>query len=108
MKLTIEDIQWHRNGISGEGFYAIIFTDPDEGRMVATLYDEVGYCSVLHIEKLSNPTIGVRFGTNSWRGDYYEDTLRSEVEKWNSSGRLGPFSMIPPEAIDDLLSPETS
>ena len=92
MKIQVVDIQWHRNGVSGVGFYAILF-DCEEGRMVATLYDERGFCSVLRVADLSDPARGVKFGLNSWRGDYYESNLRQAVESWQTSGRLGLFSI---------------
>ena len=90
--IKIRDIQWHRNGISGVGFYAILFNDPAQGDMVATLFDEKGYCTVLRVPDLSDPEKGVKFGINSWRGDYYESTLRKAAESWQS-GRIGPFSI---------------
>jgi len=33
---------YHRNGVCGLGFYAILFDDPENGRMVASLFDEEG------------------------------------------------------------------
>jgi hypothetical protein len=94
--LEIKQVQWHRNGIAGAGFYALLFRDLDqEADMVATLFDAPGACAVLRVPDLSDPDKGVTFGTNSWRGDYYEADLREAAETWGGTGRVGPFSMIP-------------
>lgn len=95
--LEVVDISWHRNGISGVGFYAILFKNKDERNelFVAALYDAPGYCSVLRVADLSDPTKGVRFGINSWRGDYYEPELRRLAAAWGETNRIGPFSAIP-------------
>ena len=50
MKLEILDASYHRNGISGIGFWAVLFKDMDEhGKvMIASLFDveEFGFCAV--------------------------------------------------------------
>lgn len=95
MKLTILDASYHRNGIAGEGFYAIIFGDEEEGRMVASLFDAPGYCAVYKIEELEKGNIAFACG-NSWRGDRYEGELRpllkTFLEKLGDN-RIGPFAM---------------
>jgi hypothetical protein len=89
--LAISSVAHHRNGISGEPFVAVVFTDLDEGqRMVAT----IGYrlnkegddtelnpsdTRVLDIDMLDDGD--VRFGHNSWRGDNYGWGLVEEVER---------------------------
>ena len=40
MKLRIENIQHHRNGISGAPFHVLIFRDPEAGRMLGIVFDE--------------------------------------------------------------------
>jgi hypothetical protein len=69
MKLHIETIERHRNGVSGAPFYVLIFRDPDEGRMVGIVFDQLG--------KLGDGNI--TFGENSWRGDRYEPHLRKAI-----------------------------
>ena len=91
----VHQIEWHRNGVGGVGFYAILFDGTGGNRMFATLYDEPGYCSVLSVPELSDPKVGVTFGQNSWRGDRYEGELRKAVDKQNGTNRIGPFSAIP-------------
>lgn len=96
MKIKIIQASFHRNGICGNGFYAILFDwteDKVTRRMVATLFDEPGSCAVLEVSKLSSED-GVAFGSNSWRGDHFEDDLRTLVTK-EATGRIGPFSAIP-------------
>ncbi len=99
MKLSVKNVSWHRNGICGEGFFAVLFADPEQqgdekkGNMVASLFDKPGYCSVYNLPLLEKGDIA--FGSNSWRGDVYEAELRPLVEKWlkaNEGNRIGPFS----------------
>ena len=42
MRLKILDVSWHRNGVCGEGFYAVLFEnlDEDNGLMIASLFDK--------------------------------------------------------------------
>jgi len=94
MKLTIIDASWHRNGVAGEGFYAILFDDAECGRMIASLFDEAGYCAVYNVPELARGNI--EFGSNSWRGDQYAEELRRLLPpylKKNGSNRIGPFSV---------------
>jgi hypothetical protein len=84
MKLKIIDIAFHRNGICGAPFHAIIFRDPDVGQMLGVVFDEPHHVAVFNMEKLA---IGnITFGVNSWRGDQYETTLRKAIESFNSQG----------------------
>ncbi len=95
MKVKILQASWHRNGIGGIGFYAILFDDAERGRMIATLFDEPGYCAVYKVEELANGNTLFAQG-NSWRGDQYEDALRpalNEYLKEKGTNRLGPFSV---------------
>ncbi len=77
MKLTIENIQYHRNGISGAPFHVILFRDPDEGRMLGVVFDQAYHVAVFNLDKLAVGNIA--FGVNSWRGDRYEPTLRRAI-----------------------------
>jgi hypothetical protein len=86
MKIKITQSSCHRNGVSGEAFHAVLFDYKDDGfretkKMVATIFEECGFCAVLEIAPLSNPEIGVRFAHgNSWRGDYFESELRRQIK----------------------------
>lgn len=97
----IHQVAWHRNGIEGKGFYAVLFDDKDNGRMVAVVYDNPHYCSVLKVSMLSEDN-GVMFGKNSWRGDQYEPELREAIKTFDT-GRVGDFSKIPPSAFREPL-----
>jgi hypothetical protein len=83
MKLTIIDIAHHRNGICGAPFQVVLFEDqgPEGSRKVAILFDEAHYCAVLDVSKLAAGDIA--FGSNSWRGDNYEPSLRRAIHANN-------------------------
>ena len=90
----IVDASWHRNGIAGEGFYAILFDDEKNGRMIVTLFDEPGYCAVYHVNELTLGNIKFAQG-NSWRGDEYAHVIRPMLKEWlkeQGTNRCGPFS----------------
>jgi hypothetical protein len=77
MKLLIEQIDRHRNGVSGAPFHVLIFRDPDEGPMVGIVFDQKCHVAVFNLDKL---VIGnIAFGVNSWRGDRYEPHLRKAI-----------------------------
>lgn len=108
----IEEVAFHRNGIAGEGFYAVRFTADIEpvsrqesniwgmpessgqrdARFLAILFDGPGQCAVVCLDLMES--CGVKFaGGNSWRGDQYEPELRKAIETQQTSGgvRVGPF-----------------
>lgn len=91
--IVIEQVAYHRNGVSGEGFWAVVFTDPEQayaGRFLATIFGdedpkgEFYNCStaVISLDLAVQGDIGVKFGANSWRGDHYDAMLRVGVERW--------------------------
>ncbi|EAQ81495.1 hypothetical protein [Blastopirellula marina] len=84
MQLSIENIQFHRNGICGAPFHVLIFRDPDEGRMVSIVFDEEHHVAVFNLDKLAIGNIA--FGVNSWRGDRYEPHLREAICQKNEKG----------------------
>ena len=95
LKITIIEASYHRNGISGAGFHAILFDEAEHGRMIASLFDERGYCAVYSVGELAKGNITFGRG-NSWRGDGFEDVLRPALEKWtesNGTNQIGPFSL---------------
>jgi hypothetical protein len=84
MKLKILQVAHHRNGVSGAPFDVALFAADDESahpdaqsRKVAILFDQQGYCAVLDVDMLAAGDIA--FGSNSWRGDYYESRLRTAI-----------------------------
>lgn len=105
--IKIISASYHRNGICGAGFYAIIFDDSKNGRMVASIFDESGYCAVYNIEELAKGNIEFARG-NSWRGDDFEHELRPALEEYleaQGDNRVGPFSVVPPDILDEVLKP---
>ncbi|MCI0349554.1 MAG: hypothetical protein L0Z53_09040 [Acidobacteriales bacterium] len=107
INLRVLEASWHRNGVGGAGFFAVLFEEKEQGRMLAALFDEPAYCAVFHLGELAKENITFGYG-NSWRGDSYEAALRPAVEQWqelNGSNRIGPFSIpvlhLEAEADDD-------
>ncbi len=83
MNIKIKEYSYHRNGVSGNGFYVIIFLHkPDdqekEETFLATLFEEHGSCAVISLDRIK--AYGISFAKgNSWRGDYFEDSLRKMI-----------------------------
>ena len=79
MKLTIINFDHHRNGICGAPFAVVLFKDtgPEGSRKVAILFEEPHHCAVLDVDKLAAGDIA--FGSNSWRGDRFEQSLRKAI-----------------------------
>jgi len=79
----IVEISRHRNGICGEPFYVVLFKH--KGRlMIASLFDDVGYCAVYSVDELKKKNI--KFGGgNSWRGDEFESELRATIKMIESA-----------------------
>ena len=84
MKITIDSIARHRNGISGAPFHVVLFRDPDESRMLGIVFDLAYHVAVFNIDKLALGNIA--FGVNSWRGDHYECPLRTAIQQQTAEG----------------------
>lgn len=103
IEIFVDKIESHRNGVSGEGFFVITFTDTEmkDKRFVGIVFhnllkqDKDGYYSggllakgfadegwvnpqvaVLEIGMLNEGNIG---RANKWRGDYYLHILVSAI-----------------------------
>ena len=79
--VSVKEIEYHRNGISGNGFHVIKFNCKEDGKnlhMVGILFEEQGSCAVFDQDLLGQGNI--KFGENSWRGDVYEDKLRKAIK----------------------------
>ncbi len=79
MKLTITQIKFHRNGITGEPFHAVLFADPAEGEMLSIVFDAKAHVAVFNLERLASGDIGLK--CNCWRGDLYEPYLRKALKQ---------------------------
>ena len=79
-RIRVDEVAFHRNGISGEGFHAVLFRER-EGRhwrkFLATVFKEPGAVSVICVDLL--PEHGVSSANNAWCGDHYEPHLRRAV-----------------------------
>ncbi len=80
MKLRIDTIQHHPNGISGAPFHVVLFRDADEGRMVGVVFEPEHHVAVFNLHRIVQGDIA--FGSNSWRGDVYEPYLRRAIDRW--------------------------
>jgi hypothetical protein len=78
MKITFDQIKYHRNGVGGAPFHVVLFRDASEGVMLGVVFEEKHHVAVLNLERLSSSDIG--YGTNSWRGDVYEPHLRNAIK----------------------------
>ena len=82
MNISILNIDFHRNGIDGAPFYAIVFKDRgiEASIKVGIVFDGPSCVAVLDIAKLADCDIA--FGSNSWRGDHYEPALRRAIQRF--------------------------
>lgn len=85
MKLSMIAFAHHRNGIGGAPFDVILFEDtrPEGSRKLAILFEQEGHCAVLDVDKLAAGDIA--FGSNSWRGDSFEEPLRRAIRTTSST-----------------------
>jgi hypothetical protein len=79
MNRRIINFDHHRNGIAGAPFAVVLFEDQGTecSRKVAILFEPEGHCAVLDVNKLAEGDIA--FGSNSWRGDSFEQSLRKAI-----------------------------
>lgn len=75
---------YHRNGISGNGFHVVIFdwNEPNhtQKNMCAFIFEETGSIAVTQIDMLKDHNIEFACG-NSWRGDHFEAAIRKFLKK---------------------------
>jgi hypothetical protein len=79
MKLKIIAVAHHRNGVAGAPFDIVLFSERglSGSRKVGIVFDQEAHCAVLDVDKLAAGDIA--FGSNSWRGDDYEQLLRKAI-----------------------------
>jgi hypothetical protein len=80
-RIRVLNIDYHRNGIGGAPFHAVVFRDDgkEAGVKVGVVFDQPAHVAVLDIARLAD--CDVQFGSNSWRGDRYEAALRRVVAR---------------------------
>ena len=91
MKLKINNVQYHRNGVSGMPFYAVNFDDKDIGNMIGVVFPKYDSDKEIYIGEF-NPRVAIfktellgqgniTFGENSFRGDCYAHYLIEAINK---------------------------
>src|SRR5258708_5809710 len=102
MSVKVSSVAYHRNGIGGDPFYVCLFTDSEQRNaqfvgIVPSVYvsdedheapdfsAESGCqpCYVLDVNLLAAGDIA--FGSNSWRGDNYFETLRLAAQSYSTA-----------------------
>jgi hypothetical protein len=77
-KLQIVDVSYHRNGVAGLPFKVALVDDPEQSDVkLVIMFEAEGHTAVLSLDKLMEEDIS--FGSNSWRGDQYEEALRERL-----------------------------
>lgn len=96
--VTLRQLEYHRNGVGGVGFWAAIvdyedldtFIMREPARMLVVYFsgeDEFGYTAAFDVGALSatndaGEIIGVLFGRNSWRGaDMFEEAMKVFIDE---------------------------
>jgi hypothetical protein len=88
MDISIQEIEFHRNGVSGSGFHAVRFSVTrgpvdERGNFLATVFESRGDIAVINLDRIAEHGVG---RDNKWRGDHYEDDLRAAIaaddEEW--------------------------
>ena len=74
--IHIEEVAYHRNGISGEGFHVVTFRYGPTP-MVGVVFTGAGQVAVFDRALLGQGTIA--FLENSWRGDEFAAVLRDAI-----------------------------
>lgn len=78
MKYPVKSLEWHRNGVSGVGFYVAILEDAENGDMVCVRFPGRDIRTAV----LNTALVGegnIKFGINSWRGDYYDGSMLEAI-----------------------------
>lgn len=72
-------VEHHRNGVGGAPFDVLLFTDsgPHGSRKLGIVFAAERHVAVFDLAKLAAGDIA--FGSNSWRGDQFERTLRWHI-----------------------------
>lgn len=80
--LKFKSVAYHRNGVSGDGFYCAVAYDREAGGdMLITFFPKIGQCAcaVYRINLLPN----INFMENSWRGDHYAGPMQKAIVEFD-------------------------
>jgi hypothetical protein len=93
-QINVKQVDYHRNGVSGEGFYAVIFETSEGQTMLGVVFppgdngDDLEAWTIYERGSWHNPRVAVfdanllpdvGFGVNSWRGDNYAAALYTAI-----------------------------
>jgi hypothetical protein len=84
IKIKVSEIEYHRNGISGEGFYAVRFTSQSLN-FIATVFDRPGCVSVICLDYIADHGVGI---CNKWRGDEFAPAIRKAIKAREKKARV--------------------
>lgn len=117
----VHQAEYHRNGVSGMPFYAVVFDSVDEDgvtrRMLGIQFtDDLDPDSIHLVDGLVNPhtaildigllaEAGVTFGVNSWRGDRYTGPLVAAIRETRDVEAANPDAAPPCESFTVALRP---
>lgn len=79
--MKIIGVAYHRNGVGGAGFYAVLFKW-NHMTMIASVFDAPRHVAVYSVEELDALNYGVG---NKWRGDDFERDLRKAIADYEAS-----------------------
>lgn len=80
---SIEQIEYHRNGVAGNGFNVVLFKSGKEP-MIAFLFEEPCNIAVMRRNDITEGRISMAEGA-AFRGDHFEPELRKAIQdKWDS------------------------
>ena len=86
MKINVQKIARHRNGVGGESFHVVLFEFEDDynhlRNMVGVVFTQMAHVAVLDVNALAEDQDIETFGDNCWRGDQFERPLRGAIERW--------------------------
>jgi len=77
--LQIVNAAHHRNGVAGVPFQVALVDDPNDGdTKLVIMFEQQYFTAVLSLDKLIQNE-DIDFGSNSHRGDRFDDELRAEL-----------------------------
>lgn len=95
--IRVDEVAFHRNGVSGEGFHALLFRER-EGRhwrkFLASVFEGPGVLSVICLDLVAEH--GVASFENAWRGDHYEPHLRKAIAEYEEARRIETLRVCGP------------
>lgn len=81
---VVKNIDYHRNGVGGEGFYVCTFTDIVDGiklnMMAITFHEDPSAVRTAVFDTDLLATGDCRFFHNSWRGDHWHAWMMEQIE----------------------------